>query len=249
MAGTFTFDDVLRMIDKHVPRNVVTDNAANICNLAYNRIWQRYDWRESLATLPPFYLIPNQQDIGSPFYTIPTDFAGLRKADLVYIASDPPVHKPLTIIKDLNITHGRWSPHSIGYNPDTQSFRIFTRATGNMGVPLWQIEGTYKTKATKITPNTLTTTIPTKDDLLEMWIEGTKWAAFHFMGDPKAGQVQKQNGQTTFTGQLANFMASMDSMATNEGLELGDNYIHPSEPMVNNLYNNTFSIYTGWGGY
>ena len=133
MPGTFTFDDVCRMVDRHVPRNVMSDNAANICNLAYNRIWHQYDWRESLATLPPFYLIPNEQDMGAPFYTVPDDFAGLRKADLVYLAGDPPTRRQLTVIKDLNLTQARYFPHAINYNPDTQSFRVFTRVTGNVG--------------------------------------------------------------------------------------------------------------------
>lgn len=245
----YTFDDVLRMIDRHVPKNVVSDNGATICNMAYNRIWHRYDWRESLATLPPFYLIPNEQDIGAPFYAVPTDFAGLRKVDLVYMQADPPSRRPLKVIKDLNLTHARWFPHAICYNPDTNSFRVFTRMNSNIGPPYWQIEGTYKTLATKITPSTLTTEIPTKDDLIEMWVEGLKWAAFNFAGDPKAGKIQKQNGNTVATEQLATFMESMDRMAANEGLELGDNYIHPSEPLVQGLYGNTFSIYTGWGGY
>jgi hypothetical protein len=249
MTDNYSFADVLRMVDRHVSRNVITDFAADICNLAYSKIWHRYDWRESLATLPPFYLIPNEQDIGPPFYSVPSDFAGLRKADLVYVAADPPTRKPLTVIKDLNLTHARWLPHSISYNPDTRSFRVFSRVTLNMGTPNWQIEGTYKKLATRITPTTLTTPLPTKDDLLHMWIEGIKWAAFSLAGDAKAGSVQKQDGSTILTGQLAVFYQAMDSMAANEGLELGDNYIHPGEPLVSGMYGNTFSIYTGFGGY
>jgi len=246
-VSTYTFDDVLRMVGRFVPRNVITDSGADICNLAQNHIWHKYDWRESLKTLPPFYLIPNEQDVGPPFYTVPDDFAGLRKVDIVYMQSDPPTRRPLTVIKDLNVTHIRWFPHAINYNPDTKSFRVFTRMNENVGAPLWQIEGTYKTKTTRITPSTLTTFIPTKDDLIEMWVEGIKWAAMNYAGDPKAGVIQSQGGQMIYQGQIATFMAAMEQMAQNEGLELGDPYIHPSEPLVTGLYNNTYSIYAGWG--
>ena len=69
--NTFTFDNVLRMVGRHVPRNIVDDHGADICNLAYNKIWHKYDWRESLKTLPPFYLIPGEQEIGPPFVSVP----------------------------------------------------------------------------------------------------------------------------------------------------------------------------------
>lgn len=244
--GTFTFDNVLRMVGRHVPRNVMDDHSADICNLAYNKIWHRYDWRESLKTLPPFYLIPGEQEIGAPFVSVPNDFAGLRKVDYVYVASDPPTRRPLKVIKDLNITHVQYFPHAIDYNMDTQAFRVFPRSPINVGCPNYQIEGTYKCLPTKILPTTLTTTIPTKDDLIQMWIEGMKWAAFTFAGDQKAGQVQKQGGNTMCSGQLAIFMQTMDECAQNEGLELGDVNISPSEPLANTYNTSGYSVF-GWG--
>lgn len=243
---TWTFDNILRMVGRHVPRNIMDDHSADICNLAYDKIWHKYDWRESLATLPPFYLIPGEQDVGPPFYSVPSNFAGLRKADLVYMTSDPPTRKPLKVIKDLNLTQVQYFPHAIDYNPDTQAFRTFPRTPINIGTPDYQIEGTYKTLTTKIYPTTITTTIPTKDDLITMWIEGMKWAAYFFAGDPKQGQIQLQQGQPVYSGQLASFMQSMEECAMNEGLELGDINISPSEPLANTYNNSGFSIY-GWG--
>lgn len=246
---TYTFDDLIRMIGRHVPRNVVDDQAADICNLAYNQIWHKYDWRESLKTLPPFYLIPGEQEVGAPFYSVPSDFAGLRKADFVFVAADPPARRTLKVIKDLNITNVQYFPHAIDYNMDTQAFRVFPRCSQNMGAPQYQIEGTYKTVPTKITPATLTTSIPTKDDLIQMWMEGMLWAAYKFTGDQKAGQIQMQNGNKVFTGQLAIFHATMDQMAANEGLELGDVNISPCEPLFTTYNNSGTTVYGGFGGY
>lgn len=233
--NTFTFDNIIRMVNRQVPKNVMDDHAADICNLAYNQIWHKYDWRESLKTLPPFYLIPGEQDVGAPFASVPTDFAGLRKADFVYVASDPPTRKPLKVIKDLNITHVQYFPHAIDYNMDTQAFRVFPRCQINIGAPYCQIEGTYKTVATKITPATLTNTLPTKDDLIQMWIEGIRWAAFNFAGDQKTGQ------------QLQIFMLSMEECAKNEGLELGDVNLSPSEPLACTYNNSGMNWYGQWG--
>ena len=245
--NTYTFDDVLRMNAKLVPRNVIDDHGADICTLAYNKIWQRYDWRESLKTLPPFYLIPGEQEVGPPFYSVPDDFNGLRKVNYVYVQSDPPVRKPLKVIKDLDLTHIKWWPHAICYNPDTRSFRVYSRLADNIGAPLYQIEGSYKVKSPRITPSTLTMPIPTRDDLIQMWIEGVKWAALFFAGNTQqAGMVQYTHNGTAYSGQLANFMVAMEECAMNEGLELGDVNISPSEPLAQTHNGVNLSIFGGW---
>ena len=81
MARTFRYSDILSIVSKQFPR-IVEDQYASICsNMATNLIWYAYDWRESLLTLPPFWLIPGEQDYKPPATVIPADFGGLDALD------------------------------------------------------------------------------------------------------------------------------------------------------------------------
>lgn len=222
MDYNYTFDKVLKIVNRNVPANVKEDHSAEICNQTWNLIWSRYDWRESIKTLPPFYLIPNEQDHGAPFIDVPSDFLGLRKVDLVSLASNPPIVKPLKVIKDLELTHVRFFPHSISYNMDTRAFRVFPRVPDNIGAPNYMIVGTYKKTPTLITSSTMSTVIPTKDIYISMWIETMKYFSYLFSSD--------QRMQT----QLGIALSTIDNAAREEGLELGDYQISPSEALVNN---------------
>src|SRR5690348_7316461 len=119
-TATYTWSDVLNHIQRKSSRGNQDDMGVFIANRTINWVWDKYDWRESLATLPPFYLVPNEQDFGAPAVTIPSDFYGLRTANLVRATNIPPFRYPLKIIKDLDITHVRYLPHAIGYNANKQ---------------------------------------------------------------------------------------------------------------------------------
>lgn len=244
MARTIKYSEILDAIRIHLPRNIGDDHSPRICNLATSEIWKKYDFRETLTTLPPFYLVPNEQDYGAPTVTIPSDFLGLRKVNLVALTSIPPVRRELKVIKDLQLTSVRYYPlHAICYNPETNSLRVFPRVPENVGSPDYIIDGSYKKRPTKIVNSTLETVIPLDDIHEKMFIEGMKWAAFEIAGDPRAGEAQVQSGMTSYSGQLAKFHREMDLSAQMEGLELGDPAISPSEPLGFRYGNNNFSIY------
>jgi len=220
MAKTYTYADVLNAIQKQVPRSTEDVNAATICNMAQNMIWNAYDWRESLAELPPFFLIPNVQDYYKPFYNLPDDFHGLRKAFLTRTVSVPPFRQELSVIKDLRITHARYVPHAIGYLPEFHGLRVFPRFPENSGATDWMIEGTYKKKPVKISASNLSNTLPFDDVYFQVWIEAAKWASFSLAGDPREDK------------QWQKMVIAIQGMAENEGLELGDPSLYPSEPFA-----------------
>lgn len=227
-----TYDEMLRMAKRYAPVNVIEDFGPQICNMVTQEIWEKYDWREVTKTLPPFSLIPNEQDYGAPFVSVPSDFYGLRKVNYVNLQGQPPIRIELKVVKDLQLTNVRYMPRSICYNPDTESFRVFPRVPPNVGSPYWMIDGTYKKLPTEITTSNLTNDLPIAPMYFQMWLSGFKWAVKYFMDDPSASQVQLQNGNKTTGGRLAEFHAAMDDAAASEGLELGDYYIAPSEPLT-----------------
>lgn len=236
MAITYTFENAVNLVTRQFPRIVESDAAADICNMAMYEIWKKYDWRESLVTLPPFYLIPNTQDHGRPAVAVPVDFMGIRQAYLVRLNANPPYRERLQPIKDLELTPVRGLPSAIGYQPDTSCFRVFPRVPDNIGAPEWCVQGTYKRRPTKVTSTTLTSTLLPYDDIyLYTVVEVIKWAGWQTAGDPRA---EKQY-------MLAHQM--IDQMASNEGLELGDVVLAPREALATTSKNwSTWGRLFGW---
>lgn len=227
MARTFTYGDAINAITRFIPRNVEDGAQSTICNLATDVIWRAYDWRESLDDLPPFWLIPDVQDYGLPFYHIPDDFIGLRQVEKVYISGSPPWVQELRVIKDLRKTNVRYTPHAIGYDPASNTLRIFTTNPSNVGAPQWLIQGTYKNRPSLVTPSNIATTLlPFDDQYFDVWLDALKWASFSLSGD------QREMSQFNLMGY------KVDEMAENEGLELGDPVIAPAEPLA--LTSNSF---------
>lgn len=254
MASTYYYADITNIISRFIPKVSDSDLAAFIANQSIYEIWERYDWRESLVKLPPIYLIPNEQDLNTPAASVPTDFLGLRQAYLVQLNSgNPAFTRPLGCLKDLGLTNIVGLPTDVGYESSTNSFRVFPRTPNNIGAPNWIIKGVYKKRPTKLTATTISSTLLPFDDMyLGTMVEVFKWAAWNLAGDPRAGGVQKtKNGGTAFTGQYATAMEAIDSMAANEGLEMGDVSIAPAAPLALTYMNGGWGFHggTGWGGW
>lgn len=231
--STYTWGDVLNVVKRKIPYLSESDLAPTICNVAQNYIWDKYDWRDSLKSLPPFYLVPNEQDYGAPNVTIPSDFWGLRWANLMRASNIPPYRQPLAIIKDLMPTHIRYLPHAIGYVSNARAFRLYPRIPENIGSPDYLVEGEYKTRPTKVTSSTMATTVLPMDDVyFQMFYETAKWIGWDLDGDPRAGAISYQNGQMVYSGQAAVAQGLIEWAAAREGLELGDPVISPAEPLV-----------------
>jgi len=248
MSITYYYSDVLNFISSAVPRIVDSDKAPYIANFAINEIWKQYDWRQSLATLNPFYLIPGEQLYGAPMVVIPSDFLGLRKTYLTRYNSNPVFRADVTVMKDLEDTHLSSLPGQICYEPARRAFKVFPRTPNNIGCPDYAIAGQYKKVTPKVTSSTLSSTfLPFSDDYLFNMAEVFKWAAWHAAGDPRAGGVTSNNhGMTQYTGQYAAAQEAIDQMAETEGFELGDVALAPKESLAITSTNSgglSFGIY------
>lgn len=229
----YTWNDVMAIIGRKGSRGLEDDLATYIANMTLNWVSDKYDFRWTTGTLPPFYLVPNEQDYGGPAVVIPPDFYGLRWCNLVRTDNTPPYRQPLALIKDLQTTHIRYLPHSMCYVPDKQAFRLFPRMPDNLGSPTYLVEGVYKQLPFPIATETLATTLLPSDDVyFPMWVETAKWIMWQMDSDPRAGQMTSANGQMSYSGQAAVMMDMIDWVASREGLELGDPVISPAEPLV-----------------
>ncbi len=233
MAKTTYYSDIINLVKRFIPSSVEADAIAFICNSAIYEIWKHYDWRESISTLPPFYLIPGAQDHGAPAVIVPADFYGLRTAQLVQLNSTPAWRRDLMCLKDLQPCSIYALPSDIDYVPNKQCFRLYPRVPMNIGAPLWCIQGTYKRYPTKVTADILASTfLPFDDVYLPNMVEVFKWAAFKFSGDPRQGGMQAvKGGGVQLTGQYAIMYDAINEMARAESLEQGDPTIAPAEPL------------------
>lgn len=229
--STYKYSDLTTLIAKGIPKSFIDDNAATLCNLATNKIWMRYDWRESLASLPPVYLLPNIQDIGSPLNAVPSDLQGLREVKIRLVNGAEIRDTPLQVLRNCEPTEFEGHPTAISYIKELQCLRLHPRPTSEFSAPNYFLSGIYKKLPTKITSSTLNTLLPFDDIYFQVWLETMRWAAFSVLGDPKAGTNQSGNGQRFTTGQLATCEAMIDQMAEDQGINSGEVAVAPSEPI------------------
>jgi hypothetical protein len=233
MAYTSTYADALNFIQPQVPAVLQDQKAATMCNIGTNLIWNAFDWRETIKILPPFWLSPWIQDYGSPLVIVPDDFLGLKEAQLTDLSNIPPLKYPMRVVKFLEPTHMKSIPNMISYEPSVESFRVFPRVPSGIGAARWKVDGVYKKRPTLVTAQNYTSTALPFDDLyFQVWLEVLRWAAFSATGDQRAGAaMQLPNGAVQYSGQLGTAMSFIHAMAANEGFNLGNTTIAPSEPL------------------
>lgn len=226
MAQTYTIAEALTIVAPQIGRRIEDGTATYLANLAQFKIWNAYDWRETITLLPPFWLIPNEQDYGPPSAIIPTNFLGLREAYIVNASVWPAARFEMKVRRDLRTTHVQAMPREIAYEPTAKRFRVFARVPAGIGSTDWAVDGTYKIRPPKITAaNLQTTVIPWDDQYLSVFLAALKWAAWDTAGDQRA------------LNQMAIMHDEISKMAGDEGLNLGDPVLAPSEPLV---YPNTY---------
>ena len=219
MASTYSWNDLITYVSQSNPRLQADAAGALLCDMLQSYIWSKADWRFSLKTLPPFYLVGGQQDYVAPSVTIPDDFLGLRSALLVYNGTEPATtYPPLKVLRYLQKTYAMSRPTSLCYQADIGGFRIYPRCPNGIGVMDYQIEGTYKKKPVKITTNTLMSVMPWDDLYMPTAVEGLKYFI-----KPAAQQSDKD---------LQRFLNMIDDMAAREATNLGDQPLAPNEPLV-----------------
>ncbi len=234
MPITYYYSDILSYISNLVPRIAESDKAVFVSNLSISTVWKKYDFRQTLETLPPFNLVPGEQDHSSPAVVIPADFLSLRQAYIARLSSTPVWTQTLTCMKDLTLTPLVALPGQICYQPAAASFRVFPRVPLNVGSPDWIVKGEYKKTPVKVTADTLSSTfLPFDDIYFYNLVEVFKWAAWQSVGDQRAGGIQmNKSGAAVFTGQFAVAHEAIDAMASDEGLNLGPTYFAPASPLA-----------------
>lgn len=221
MGNTYTWQDGVNLVGQTYPRLMSVQNGAMIVDQTQSFIWGYADWRFSLVPMSPFFLVPGQQDYGPPNVPIPTDFLGIRKADLVYNITQPPFHyPPLVVDRVLYPTAWQGRPEAICWEPTTSVFRVFPRIPLGIGPTDYQIELTYKKLPVKVSASTMGQTMPWDDIYFGVYCEGLRWQ--YLQSQPGVPLNDKQ-------AQYVVFMQQLDHMAANESLNLGNDGEHPNE--------------------
>lgn len=219
MARTYTYSNLLTYVGASYPRLQQDAAGALLCDMTNSYIWAAADWRVSLVPMEPFYLVANQQDYISPYVEIPTDFLGLRTATLVYNGTEPATtYPPLKVLRYLPKTYAMTRPDSISWQSDINGFRVYPRVPSGIGVMDYQIECVYKKNPTKVTSLTLETALPFDDQYFGCYVEGLKYYL-----KPAVQQTDQD---------LMRFHNAIQEMASAEAVNLGDQSISPSEPLV-----------------
>lgn len=148
MARTITFGKLISALQYQIPRMKEENFAADYCAQLINKIWEFADWRESLAELPPFYLVGDVQSYGPPIYAIPTDFQGLRQASLVQLTDGANIVLNKTPLATKTRQQGpiRYGiPEVLSYEPSLSMFKVFPILPVNTNTNQFMVEGVYKT--------------------------------------------------------------------------------------------------------
>jgi hypothetical protein len=228
MASTYRWTDMISVVGQSNPRLTTDAHGAILCDLVHSCIWGRADWRIALAKVPPFYLIPLQQDYVAPYISMPTDFLGLRSGTLTFNGTEPPsTYPPLMVDRYLLLTYAQSRPTSISYESTTGGLRIYPRPPSGIGAMDYQIECSYKKNPTKVTAATLANSGPPFDDqYFHVYVEGLKYFA-----KPAAQQRPEE---------LVNFIGLIDMMIAHEAVNLGEQNLSPRESLVSDSMG-------GWG--
>lgn len=234
--GTYKYADLTSILAKSFPKGFIDDYSSHICNMATNKIWMAFDWKESIARFPPVYLQPNSSTIGPPLPAVPSDFAGFREIKIRRSDGQYEIDEPLRVVKDLEITESEGVPRNIRYSDVDRSIILHPRPRRDIKAPEYFLSGFYKKLPVKITNSTLNTLLPFDDIYFYVWLEVARWAALTLAGDPKAGGVQSNGTQRFVNGQLAAAETAILRMASDQGVNMGDIAVAPSEPIFGGDY-------------
>lgn len=220
--GTYTLGDVVNAVSATIPRVSEEKYVDLIANGTQASIWNRFDWRETIGKVPPFWCVPDQQDYGAPAVIIPDDFLGIRKGYQISILNYPQVPAILQPIREIDITGSRAIADAVSYNKDTQTFRISRLPLGSMCAPNWLIALTYKRKPTKITKaNYATFPLFSEDQYFDVWVSVMKAVATEYVPNIPNKDALLQAATIALL-----------KMASNEGFNLGETPVAPSEALA-----------------
>jgi hypothetical protein len=231
MSSTYTVSDAVALV-KEIYRGTIWDHAGPmLADIAQSIVWNAADWKQTLADLPPFWLVPQEQD-----YAAPADCQGLRSTYLVHVTTDPIYRTPpLNIKKDLDPTYYVGVPTEISFDQASNKIRLYPSPAEFMASPEWLVEGTYKKTPTKITSSNIgTALVPIDDRFFDVFRKALAYAFLDSLSDPRAGQIQYDRRSRSYiaTGALGSLRMALLDMAESENIDLGDEVIAPSEPLI-----------------
>lgn len=221
MAITYRYLDVFNIIRGSLGMSAEDNKAVAICNMTNERIWNAYNWRQSLEVLPPFGLVPQQQEYGSPEVAVPADFQGFNQAFLVRTTTIPPQKWELHTRRDLRETHIRNFPQYISYDGSKEVFRFDRPAPDNISGHEWIVTGEYKKTPYKVTASNFgTLLLPYDDRHLASVTQVMRWAACVSQGTKDIPEKD------------AMAYRAINDMARDEGFEMGDPNVAPEQGLV-----------------
>lgn len=215
----FTYENILQMTRPSLSSASGEDaKGALALKLVSDHMWDAYDWRTTLGTLPPFYLTPEEQD-----YPLPSDFGGLRRdCYLVDARAEEPRYFPLDIKGETSLTS--WSvnrPATIGYSAERGRLRVFPQPSATYCAPFFFVTGKYKKTPPAIDNSKLGDVVWTEDKQLDMWLIGMPWAYALLGGSPPE----------RVTSLRAAFDAAIAERAAKEAANSGPSIVAPQEAL------------------
>lgn len=233
MSSTQTYIDAWDQARFQYRRDTDPAIQERATNLAVNKMWRAYDWRGTVVTLPPFWIVPNQNDYGATV-AVPSDFLGLREVYRVQLNGTSPVYSEIRVVQNLEQSgldaSGISDKWAIAYKEELGVFRLHPRPGGGWAAPNTMISGTYKKLPTKITRATLASTLPFDDTYFDVFTASLAWAALVSSGARDDAMKQDMI-----------FQSVLASATAEAGRERGMQYMHPSESLMDSF--NGGSIY------
>jgi hypothetical protein len=220
MASTFTYLDVLTRVASYNPR--ATEDALSIfaVNDALGLLWNAYHFSFTKAELPPFWLVGGEQDYGNLVAAVPADFKSIISAEMIDTDTAPFYRIPLIPKRDAPRTGRQDTPEIIAYVPEVDAFRVHPAPPYGYGPGKWIVNGVYKRHFTKITRDTLISTLPWDDEWFPVFCAALEWGLLPHKGQEKAMARQYA-------------LALVADMAQKSGLDESDPVgVAPREPLV-----------------
>lgn len=188
MASTYSVQEALEVVKRTAGLGPADSWGVLAADMAVKEMWRRGAWRQSLADLPAIGLVPGLQDLGEPLVDIPSDIAGLWRADYVYLMEDGNVSiTPMSVHRSLEGNNIPCHPNAISYQQDNNSYRFPGIIPSNLASPWHFVRGTYKKKPPSITNlNIGGTYLPWDDDLFPVFVQVLRWQAMALVGADRA---------------------------------------------------------------
>jgi hypothetical protein len=219
MARTYTAAKALSVLQTQFPRLDQSPFSAQLVDEVVSEIWNAYDWRQAIVELPPFYLVPDEQDYRAPTSAVPTDFLSLREAWVRDV--DGVSFVPLSVRGNLPLATTIGFPDSISYESELAGFRVHPRPSASMSSTRYQIEGSYKKIHKKFVIENLNSEIlPWDDAYFPTFKKVLLWKYYETMSDPRV--LQQQFLATQGIDQMAarESVGGVDAVAPSDALML-----------------------------